>query len=304
LYFYIACGLGISSEIALPELVSCDAGADITIRLGKAGYLPLPEQESPDQSWVEFGDTIGLYWQGVGVCLIRAGREIIVEPETAIDGRLRLMLLGPALGALLQQRGLLALHASAVAFEQGAVAFIGDKGWGKSTMAAALHVRGHELVADDMLAIDLNQKQPLALPAFPQLKLWPDSLAMLNYPAAQLPRLYPDFDKRGLRLTTCFSSRPRPLVCIYILGQMAVPAIKRLPGSQSLLKLIPHWYATRFSQEVLDTFGVSTPFMECADLIRRLPVFELTRPDSLEKVPEVAQMVEEHLGQGDGPRLV
>jgi hypothetical protein len=85
---------------------------------------------------------------------------------------------------------------------------------------------------------------------------------------------------------------------------MAVPAIKRLPGSQSLLKLIPHWYATRFSQEVLDTFGVSTPFMECADLIRRLPVFELTRPDSLEKVPEVAQMVEEHLGQGDGPRLV
>lgn len=52
---------------------------------------------------------------GVARCLVQDGKEIIVEgaPESD-DDSLRLFLLGSTLGALLQQRGMLTLHSSAI----------------------------------------------------------------------------------------------------------------------------------------------------------------------------------------------
>src|SRR5205085_11497996 len=89
-----------------------------------------------------------------GAFLMRAGREIVVDPAEGVSGDvLRLYLLGPVLALALHQRGWLMLHASAVAMGQQAVAFLGGSGWGKSTMAGVLHQRGHALVADDFVAV-------------------------------------------------------------------------------------------------------------------------------------------------------
>jgi hypothetical protein len=98
---------------------------------------------------------------------------MIVEPLPHVDEHvLRLYLLGPALGVLLQQRGLLVLHASAVAIGERVVAFVGESGWGKSTTAAALERRGHTVVADDVCALHLRgSEDPLVFPAIPRLKL-------------------------------------------------------------------------------------------------------------------------------------
>src|SRR5207245_2121597 len=114
-----------------------------------------------------------LYWQEVGAFQITAGREIIVEPASGVEARvLRLFLLGPALALLLVQRGLLVLHASAVEVAGRAIAFLGESGQGKSTTAAAFHACGHPVVADDVVAVQIEDGGPLIYPGLPQLNLW------------------------------------------------------------------------------------------------------------------------------------
>jgi ABC-type glutathione transport system ATPase component len=88
----------------------------------------------------------------VGAFLVRGGREIMIDAVPGVDARtLRLSLLGPALALVLHQRGRFVLHASTVAVAGSAIAFLGEKGWGKSTIAAALYLalEAVELTAGD-----------------------------------------------------------------------------------------------------------------------------------------------------------
>jgi hypothetical protein len=75
---------------------------------------------------------------GSGTLQVSHGRSIVVDADNADDRTAALWVLGPAMGVLLQQRGVLVLHASAVTMDGGVVAFLGHSGWGKSTMAAAM----------------------------------------------------------------------------------------------------------------------------------------------------------------------
>ena len=81
------------------------------------------------------------------------------------------------------------LHASAVAVGGDAIALLGGLGRGKSTMAAALHVRAHQMVADDLTAIQMDSAYPTVLPAFAQFKLWPDAVTALGDSLETLPLL-------------------------------------------------------------------------------------------------------------------
>ena len=62
-------------------------------------------------------------------------------------------LLGPVLGLLLRLRGVTCLHASAVAFGDRSVAFVGSAGAGKSTTAAAFAKQGFGVLSDDIVAL-------------------------------------------------------------------------------------------------------------------------------------------------------
>jgi hypothetical protein len=68
----------------------------------------------------------------------------------------RIDVLGRVLSVALHMSGLLTLHGSAVAFEQGVVAFLAPKHHGKSTLAAALLRAGARLVSDDTVAVEPN----------------------------------------------------------------------------------------------------------------------------------------------------
>src|SRR3954447_15177733 len=150
-FLYVAYGLGIRATMPLPELVEGEAKTEVSIRFGCV-YPMLPEIAEKD--WCRYSLSSSedyLFWQGIGAFLVRGGCEIVVDPYPGVDERvLRLLVLGPVLAVLLHQRGRLLLHASAVAVDNEAVLFLGSAGWGKSTMAATLHARGHSLVTDDI----------------------------------------------------------------------------------------------------------------------------------------------------------
>ena len=54
---------------------------------------------------------------------------------------------------MLQHRGYLVLHGSAVLVNGRAVVFSGDSGAGKSTLAASMVHHGYQLITDDVVAI-------------------------------------------------------------------------------------------------------------------------------------------------------
>ncbi|NJN18495.1 MAG: serine kinase [Oscillochloris sp.] len=241
-------------------------------------------------------DEAVLFWEDAAAFHVRHGREIIVEPCAGADERLiRAFLLGSALGVLLHQRGLLTLHASAVEIQGGAVAFVGWKGYGKSTTATALHTCGYRLLTDDTVALAMSgSDSPIVYPGFPQVKLWPDAAAALVEGAAELPQLHPDINKLVHRAGTGFSPAPLPLRAIFVLDQGAEPAVEPVPIQEAFFNLVSHSYALRF----LKIAGATAQhFTQCDQLVRRVPVWRLRRPRSLEALPTVVRLIEEQLIQ-------
>jgi hypothetical protein len=202
------------------------------------------------------------------------------------------------LGVLLYQRGLTLFHASVVALNGGAVAFLASKGWGKSTMAAYFHNLGRCLLADDILAINLVDDIPMVFPGFPQLKLWPDSMTAIGQPPESFPRLRSDLDKRNYRVTNGYSADPIPLRCIYLLDYGLELTLERVQAGQAVLDLLPHWYCVRFGKDALKSLGHSIHFLQCARLATHVPVYRLKRPPSLAALPEMAELIEAHVTSG------
>jgi hypothetical protein len=83
-------------------------------------------------------------------------------------------LLGHALSYSLLQFGIEQLHATCVTVNGSAVAFLGDTGYGKSTLAAAFVREGHRLVTDDMLVLQTASDGVYVKPALARIKLFPE----------------------------------------------------------------------------------------------------------------------------------
>jgi hypothetical protein len=301
MFSYVAYSLRIHSALPLPELVTAEvvapgSKADVTIHFGRIDSVPF-ETNGAGRHIHAQKEEIYLFWQGVGMFLVRGGNEIVIDPAAGVkEGVLRLFVLGATLAMLLhQRRQAVVLHASAAAISDQAVAFAGAGGMGKSIIAATLHQRGHYLLADDVLALDVRTGNPVALSGFPYLKLWPDSIASLGHTPEALPRLRQEVEKRGYRISTGFSRTPVPLKCIYVLSQSPDRKIEPLRSREALFELMPHWYGARFGAELLQALGLSTHFLQCAALANSTPIYRLTKPDTLSSLPDVVRLVEEHV---------
>ena len=217
MYSYLAYGLGIQSELPLPELVPGKAQIDVVIRLGKVDFLEA-ENTNLERYTLATAEQVKLFYKDVGRFLVQGAREIIIDLLPGVEERVqRQFILGPALGILLHQRGLLALHSSAIAVNGNAVAFLGESGEGKSTTAAAFYSRGYPVVADDVVAVEMAGGYPMVFPGFPRIKLWQSAAVFLGEDWETLPQLHPGIEKRGRYVTDSFSLASIPLARIYIL---------------------------------------------------------------------------------------
>jgi hypothetical protein len=154
----------------------------LSIRHGKIDWVPAEACGPADRAIQIDHGSIHYYWPGVGKFWARGGCEILVETVPGVEEHVvRLFLLGAVMAAVLHQRGLLLLHASALKVDGKAVIFMGEKGRGKSTLAASIQQdRNHEMLADDIVAVDFSgSSEGVVLPGFPQFKLWPDAIALL-----------------------------------------------------------------------------------------------------------------------------
>ena len=305
MYRYVAYGLDVCSELQLPELPSGDPrpGAErgeVNLRLGAVPRLPSELNAAGAGFWAT-ADEACHFVEKVGAFLVRGGRDIVVDPIPGVEDRvLRLSILGPAMALLLHQRGLLVLHASVVARAGEASAFLGNNGWGKSTIAAALHARGHDLVADDVAAVVIGPEGPSVLPSFPQMKLWPEAASLLGETPEHLPLLHPDFDKRGWSAARGFSSEPRRLKRIYVITPGSAPAIEPVEPRAACLELLSHWYGHRFGTGLLAA-SAALHLQQCVAVAGRVPMQRLRRAGGSSALLHLAELVDDDLARPSCP---
>ncbi|MEY2879757.1 MAG: hypothetical protein RLZZ15_2137 [Verrucomicrobiota bacterium] len=236
----------VASEIVLPDLPPAAGAAEPDVRI-QFGRTP---QELEAARWVGAGlaarPGAALHWlDGVARFLVTEGREILVERtgETS-DAALRALLWSTPLAALALQRGLLALHASAVATPQGAVLIAGAAAQGKSTLAAELWRRGGFFLADDVALVRVGPDGVAVLPGVPALRLWPDALRTLAL-EHETTELRPGVTKRLLVCRERVAAAPVPLRALVFLERLdgtAAGSPARLGGAEALAAILDSVY--------------------------------------------------------------
>jgi hypothetical protein len=144
-------------------------------------------------------------------------------------------------------RGVVSLHASGVEVKGQGIALVGPPGAGKSTTAAAFVQAGFRAFTDDVFALIDTPRGFLVQPAFPGLRLWPESVRYLWGSADALPRLTMAWEKRYLNLEQQGYGKdpqPVPIAAIYLLGPRTDhPGAPYFESVPSLLDLLANTYA-------------------------------------------------------------
>jgi hypothetical protein len=100
--------------------------------------------------------------------------RVLCAPADAEPWHWQRMLVGQVLPLLSALHGFQVLHASAVAIDgRRAVAVSGQPGTGKSTLALEFAIRGHDLLAEDVLALRIANGRALAEPGVALVNLRP-----------------------------------------------------------------------------------------------------------------------------------
>ena len=163
---YLQCGLRMRSEIELHLPLAPGEGADVEVRWGPDihGSSEPPPGEliaafgSGEDRWYTATATGSEYLVRFRDCgeFVISGDLSAVQVRRDPAGRvemLPILMAGTVSALLLTLRGQTVLHASAVAVDGAAIAFVGQSGRGKSTLATLLCLDGADLVTDDVLTI-------------------------------------------------------------------------------------------------------------------------------------------------------
>ena len=235
------------------------------------------------------------YSSGLVFDLDAKGRQISVYlPAGQSNDDLAPPLLGPMMGVLLRLRGITCLHASAVAIGGRAIGLVGPSGAGKSTTAAAFARLGYPVLTDDVLALTDCINHFLVSPAYPRVRLWPESVDGLFGSADALPRMMPGWDKRFLSLQQPgyrFQSESLQLAGLYFLeprGEGNHPSgIEAVNPAEALMTLVSDSFATNFQ----DKPRRAVEFDLLGRLVATIPFRRISAPDNLAEIDNLCRAI-------------
>jgi hypothetical protein len=285
------------TELLLPELLPGrpEAGEQaVSIRMGEvppALSAPLVTEESYEANDTEFL----LRLPGIATYYVRDGVEVTVDREAgAPELDVRSYLMGNLFAVLCHQRGLLPLHASAIATPGGAVAFLGTSGAGKSSIAAFLARRGHRILSDDICLVDpAAPHDQRVLPVAPWLKLWSATLDAMGESSRGLSRIFTDDEK--YRYTLEEPQVPTALAELILLERaegQAEASFERLTPVHALHAMLDLTYQ---SWLVRATGRTEHYFLRCGQALEGVRVTRMRRPWGFDAMESTLVALEAHL---------
>lgn len=215
----------------------------------------------------------------------------------------RTYLASQVLSCALLKQGIEPLHATVVVVDGQAVAFLGNCGYGKSSLGAAFLRAGHALLTDDMLVTSLSEgQQPKAWahPGPPRVKLFPRiARVLLGRRRAGTP-LNPDTAKLIIPLADHeHCDQAVPLRVLYVLQPPALGRtrkgviIRPLAQRQACLDLL----ANTFNTIMTEPARLARQFKWAGRLARTVSVKSLSYPHGLAHIPAILATIRKDLAQ-------
>jgi len=298
-FFYQAYQLQLSVPFRCPELLEADEQSALFPKVTISYSNVCNALDSPLNKGVvyEANEQEFLFRiDGVGKFLISNGNQIAIEKEPNVhDDVIRLYLFGSVMGALLNQRGLLTLHASAIHTVKGAVLFVGESGAGKSTTLQEFIRRDYRKLADDTVPLDFDEqrKKLMVVPAYPQSKIWQDSCEMLDQDVSMMRRIRPDINKFAISTKKYFYNEITPLFAIYDLtcsNNSSAVDIEELKNNDKFKVIYHNTYRRRYAENLKlkqKHFLISTLISD------QVTIKRVKRPSRNNTLHELADMIEQ-----------
>jgi len=304
-YRYSVYGIVVVSDtpLALPE--SRDAGlARIDVRSAPPNVFRAAREHacagtSPD-SWYRFAplDDGSTYvgWDGIGEFLVAPDGRTIAWRR--LDGSsiesFQVYMLGQALSFALVKQRFEPLHATAVVVGDRAVAFLGENGSGKSSLAACFIEAGHRLLTDDLLLLLERARQMVAFSGPARIKLFPQIARRYFGPLAGRVPMNPDTQKLILPLDGHGgSSAPAPLGAMYVLAPPRGVArsdgvrIDPLAPRDALMEVVKG----TFNWRLVNADRLARQFEMAARVSALVPIRRLAYPRALGRLSDVRDAI-------------
>ncbi len=217
-------------------------------------------------------------------------------------------LLGQVLSFALLKQGVEPLHATVIATEDGAIAFIGDSGYGKSSIGAAFLQAGYRLLTDDLLVLKPDSGRFCAYPGPPRIKLFPEiARAVLGERLKGVP-MNPLTPKLIIPLDAdqhCDTATP--LSAIYALSHPSRvsncerASIRRLSKRRAFLALLQN----TFNTQVVEPERLKRQFALATQLAQSVPIKRLSYPRDLSclELARAAVLTDISQSRGNGAKV-
>jgi hypothetical protein len=242
-----------------------------------------------------------LRWSGLFEFLVSAdGRRIACrELNGASPESFQTYLLGQVLSFALLKQGFEPLHATSVVIDEEAVAFLGNCGYGKSSLGAAFLQEGYPLLTDDLLVLKEKGDRFVAYPGPPRIKLFPEIAGNVLGDRVTGTPMNNDTSKLVIPLGPDEAVSPEcafPLRAIYILrppASLHSPriVIRQLSPRRAFLALVKN----TFNAIVVDPERLKRQFVLAGRLATTVPVKSLSYPRRLKRLPAVREAVRSDL---------
>jgi hypothetical protein len=300
MYYYWGFGLKIASEMKFPELLPFEFvnSPDVHISIGITpatlngeGVVNLVQVSvSATEYLLKFINIANYY--------VTNGNKIIIEPLPGADEKsIRLFLLSNAMAALLHQRDVICLHASAIEYNGGIILFCGQTGSGKSTAVSMLQQKGYKIFSDDVCVLKPNNNGVIAaFSSYPMVKLWKDGFVKLGI---EVPgedyRVRPKLPKYASFYHEKFNTNAKQVKQIFILNkinQFTELQIKKLSPLLAFSELQKNTYH-KVQIDAMKKRDIHFKMM--TSLSATTPIYQVTRSEYGNSIAQIADLVELNL---------
>ena len=316
---YSLCEVSIESDIPLPELSSAESREpEFTFALHSGQPYCWDDCEwqntwyvGEDTPWLLLGKQDDEYLlrfpELADFAVSKDTRKISCCPHPdATSDTIRHLLLDQVIPLLLSKQGRLVLHGSAVLTPHGAVAFLGETGRGKSTLASSFSEKGAPVLTDDCLLVKEADGQLWAVPSYPGLRLWPEAVHALFGPQRPIAEVAHYTEKRRVdgHVGLSFCAEPAALRRIYFLApayenQGKCVSIVPLSARDACMELVKFTYLI----DITDRQRLRQEF-ERLSRVAALPLFyRLSFPHDFSLLPDVHRAILENARGSRGSHL-
>lgn len=292
--YYLLFNQKVKSDIPLPEAVPIDPTEeiDITVEYGLPPQWVLGKIQEGQIDHIE-EQVMWFNLEKLVLFYIEKGNHIIIyrQSDLITELAIRSYLTGSAMALALMQKGYLPIHGGTVEYQGKGIIISGESGAGKSTITMELYEQGFQFVADDVSVVDLQEREAMVFPGFPQQKFCRDVVEEKSFNMEELIYVDEDRDKFARILKSGYVIHPLPIACMIELrvsDQIDQPECVEVQGGNKLYQIMHNVYRGLVFDRLDNKPERLRMFVQAAS---RIPMYRITRPKVGNSVTSIIELI-------------